>query len=35
MLTLLAIFVIVSAPYALYIYFNARSTRDADVAENK
>jgi len=35
MLTLLAIFAIVSVPYALYSYFNARSTRDTDAAEKK
>lgn len=33
MLTLLAIFAIVSVPYVLYVYFTPRSKRNPDVAK--
>ncbi len=32
MLTLLAIFAIVSVPYVLYVHFNASSKKNPDVA---
>jgi hypothetical protein len=35
MLILLAIFAIVSVPYALYVHFNSNSNHDTDASENK